>query len=139
VDVKNGNYLQYEGSVYPTVAGGAFAMTFVNKGYTDVQCSIRLECLTGSESTLQFWNDANGNYSGGMAFRTTVSGTPGIYVNGDVSALSVTDRTLLADPEMAEFVYGEGEERGVDLGQVVKYLMARIKVLEAKVAKCCGE
>jgi hypothetical protein len=59
---------------------------------------------------------------------------PGINVNGDVSAASVTDRTLLADAELAQFASGEGEERGISYGLVIKHLLKELKDLKCEIA-----
>lgn len=96
----------------------------------------------GLEATMEFWVGVGG-YGYQKAFNTTVASPPGINVNGqsqgntlysrgDCSAMTFTDRTLLADPELQQFITGEGEERGVDIGVVIKHLLCEIAELREK-------
>ena len=76
---------------------------------------------------------------GGVEGFSSVSSSGFAWFGGDCSALSLTDRTLLADPELAAFVEGEDDEtfkrRGVNIGKLLQHAMAKIKDLEA----CCAE
>jgi hypothetical protein len=124
-----GGKFKFQATVYPTGAGGQTAFVCTNAGFDDPMAWIQY-VETTSNASMEFWT-SNGAANSNWAFKTAIGSPPGIVVNGDCSVGSITDRTLLADPELAQFVRGEGDERGVDLGQVVKHLMAEIKALKA--------
>jgi hypothetical protein len=126
-----GGKFKFQATVYPTGAAGQTAFVCTNAGFDDPMAWIQY-VETTSNASMEFWT-SNGAANSAWAFKTVIGSPPGINVNGNCSVGSLTDRTLLADPEFAEFARGEGDERGVDLGAVVKHLMAEIAALKAKV------
>jgi hypothetical protein len=101
------------------------------KPYGEIKANWTGFVSNGLEATMEFWVGVGG-YGYQKAFNTTIASPPGINVNGTMSANVVVDRSLpLDDPDLAAFVTGEGDERGVDLGQVVKHLLAEIAALKA--------
>jgi hypothetical protein len=141
--IKNGE-LQLKGggvsapSYIRTMEGGAFAWNNTDNAQfqTFMHCgAIQLQVKKGGNNDGQFQVfTSNGGYSDLYVFYTTVaSGGPGIVVHGNVSAASMTDRTLLADPSLVEFAEGEGSERGINLGRALLHALAEIKALKAKV------
>jgi hypothetical protein len=140
--VKNGEFQISGGGTATYIRAkekAAFAFNYTDKNVfeTFMHCgAIQLQHKNGGNNDGQFQVfTSNGGYSDLYVFYTTVaSGGPGIVVHGNVSAASMTDRTLLADPDLAEFVEGEKDgERGVNLGRLLLHALAEIKALKAKV------
>jgi len=131
----NGNVRFQTGDLQLRNTGGYNSSSVVIEGLADSGnklCDIRVGM--GGEAgagVWEFWTENGVNWSTTWAFKTTVASPPGIDVQGTASVATLADRSLLADPEFAQFACGEGESRGVDLGRVVKHLLAEIKALKA--------
>ena len=131
----NGNVKLQTGDLQLRNTGGYNSSSVVIEGLADSGnklCDIRVGM--GGEAgagVWEFWTENGVNWSTTWAFKTTVASPPGIDVQGTASVATLADRSLLADPEFAQFACGEGESRGVDLGRVVKHLLAEIKALKA--------
>jgi hypothetical protein len=130
IKVTAGGKYKFQATAYPTGAAGETAFVCTNAGYDDPMAWIQY-VETTSNASMEFWT-SNGAGNSGWAFKTVIGSPPGINVNGDCSVGSLTDRTLVADPEFAEF-NGEG-----NVSRVLKHMLLEIRSLKAEVAALKG-
>jgi len=138
----NGNVKLQTGDLQLRNTGGYNSSSVVIEGLADSGaklCDIRI--FMGGEAGAggwEFWTENGVNWSTTWAFKTTVASPPGIDVQGTASVATLADRSLLADPEFAQFACGEGESRGVNLGQLLRWAVLEVIELKAEIAQLKG-
>jgi hypothetical protein len=143
IDSHNGQTIAVRGPWNPVAGAGAGQFVIGNEdGRAWASMQARYISAAGNGEFEIAFGALCGGWGWKEAFKTTLASPSGINVSGDCSAASVTDRTLLADPALANdsalcgaIEWPEGDERrGVNIGKLLGHALARIRTLEARLA-----
>jgi hypothetical protein len=119
-------------------------------GYGGEAAYQQIKYINGTSAEFWWWSDNNwsdtSHAAASWAMHTTaVNGQYcGLDVNGTLSSSAMMDRgvdrvaAVKADAACKHLIRETQHGDGIDLGELVVTLLARIKILEAKVAECCG-